>query len=89
MEARTHEALVEALREAISAVGSTDAESADELGRLCEQQSGNYDAFAFDPQALEGVGLDPATLDEAKMTSKTTWEPTSGMSSNTTNPPSG
>ena len=32
-----------------------------------EQQSGKYDVFMFDPQAIEGTELRPATADEVKM----------------------
>ncbi len=45
----------------------TSSELANELIELCEQQSGNYDVFLFDPLAVEGTELHPARLDEVKM----------------------
>jgi len=44
----------------------TSSSSADEIVRMCERHAGDYDAIAFDPQAVPEEGLHPATLDEAK-----------------------
>ena len=45
----------------------TSSESADEFIEICDRESSEYDVFMFDPQAVEGTELHPATADEVKI----------------------
>jgi hypothetical protein len=44
----------------------TNSDSEDVLIKLCEEQSARYDAFIFDPIAIEGTVGQPVTLAETK-----------------------